>query len=224
MGVRQTLKRTPFSSTAFPPRPTRARQSSYSANDSSHTVHIRSSSLSSPAKCPFRARSSPSGWAKSGAWHAPAVFSGLTHVLGSAALRNRTILTTSMPLTDGFVLSSGWVIYDGTYGASRSPQIVPRLATYTPGATLTFSLKSTTAFYIVGHLNVDHGPFTVTVSPLSSGSSTIVQYNAFSGWIDLYLIKYLVTGMNRSQTYQVEIRNDSPSYFDMSQVVVLDAP
>ena len=142
----------------------------------------------------------------------------------STVVQSRTIETTSMPLPDGFVLSDGWVIFSGTYGASLSPQAVPRLATRTQGATLSFPLTNSSAFYIVGHVNDDHGAFTVNVTPSSSELTPQVgHYNAFSDWIGLYLIKYLSSGMNRSQTYNVEIRNDSPNlYFDMSEIVVFD--
>ena len=130
--------------------------------------------------------------------------------------------TTEVPLTtDGFVLYGSWQ-YAYPYGNT----VYPRIGTADQGATVSFPLTSATAFYIIGAVNFNHGLYTVTVtSSLDSDSLVTSQYNASSRWIGLDMIKYLATGLNRSNTYQVAVTDNSPGqFFDINQVVVLDTP
>jgi hypothetical protein len=51
------------------------------------------------------------------------------------------------------------------------------------------------------------------------------EYNGSSYFFGLGTMLYLATGLNRSQTYQIEMANDSPSlWLDISSVVVCDTP
>jgi hypothetical protein len=101
--------------------------------------------------------------------------------------------------------------------------IVPRIRTNVSGGSISFPLTSASAFYIVGSVNLNHGLFDVTMTPsLNVGPQ---QYNGSSSWVGLNTILYLATGLNRSQTYQIEMKNDSPDMaLDLSSIVVLDTP
>jgi hypothetical protein len=142
----------------------------------------------------------------------------------STTIHNYNITTTSVPLTDnGIVLSGSWVGYQGSYGIDGP--IVPRIATTVNGSSISFPLTSASAFYIVGHVNFDHGPYHVTFTPPSDiGPPQVVHYNASSRWVGLNTVKYLATGMDRTRTYQVEVTNDSDMFYDQSQIVVFDTP
>jgi hypothetical protein len=135
-------------------------------------------------------------------------------------VQNRTIETTTVPLTTpGFVLSGEW-ISQLAYGTGP---IVPRIRTNVSGGSISFPLTSASAFYIVGSVNLNHGLFDVTMTPsLNVGPQ---QYNGSSSWVGLNTILYLATGLDRSQTYQIEMKNDSPDMaLDLSSIVVLDTP
>jgi hypothetical protein len=141
----------------------------------------------------------------------------------STTIQNYTITTTTVPLTtNGIVLSGSWLSYVGPYGINGP--IVARLATTTNGSSISFPLTSASAFYINGHVNFDHGPYHVTMTPPPDFGSPPVYYNGSSRWVGLNTVKYLATGMNRTRTYQVEVTNDSGLYYDMSQIVVFDTP
>jgi hypothetical protein len=113
-----------------------------------------------------------------------------------------------------------------TYASTST--LVPRIATSEQGASLSFSLTSASAFYLVGSVNYNHGSFNVTVTQsldVGSGSQQQGDYNGSSRWIGLDTMLYLATGLDRSKKYQVEMTNDSPNrWLDISRVVVLDTP
>jgi len=134
-----------------------------------------------------------------------------------STVQSRTIETTTIPLTaNGFVASAGW-ISQIAFGATDDP----RIGTTTLGASISFSLTSASGFYIVGSVNSDHGLFDVTVTP-SSGAGP-QQYNGSSQLVGLNTTLFLATGLDSSQTYQVEMKNDSPGlWLDTSNVVVFD--
>jgi hypothetical protein len=129
--------------------------------------------------------------------------------------------TSTVPLTtNGFVVSDGWVSQT-TYGFG--PADVPRIGTNTSGASISFPVTSASAFYILGSVNLNHGLYDVTITPSSAPGPQ--QYNGSSHWVGLNTTLYLAMGLNRSQTYQVELRNDSPGlWFDISDIVLFDAP
>jgi hypothetical protein len=135
-------------------------------------------------------------------------------------VQNRTIETTTLPLTTpGFVLSGEW-ISQTAYG---SGPIVPRIRTNVSGGSISFPLTSASAFYIVGSVNSNHGLFDVTMTPSSNVGPQ--QYNGSSSWVGLDTMLYLATGMNRSETYQIEMKNDSPGMaLDLSSIVIFDTP
>jgi hypothetical protein len=111
------------------------------------------------------------------------------------------------------------------YPMAQTVQFVPRISTNTQDATVSFPITSASAFYIVGHLDLDHGPYHVTVTPLVDiHPPQTTYYNGSSRWIALDVIKNLTTDLDRAQAYNVDIVIDAPQYFDMSQIVILDSP
>jgi len=51
------------------------------------------------------------------------------------------------------------------------------------------------------------------------------QFNGSSRWVGLNTVLYLATGLNRSQTYQVELIQSDPRvlWVDLSKVIVFNA-
>jgi len=139
-------------------------------------------------------------------------------------IQNRTIDTLSVPLTrDGIVLAGTWFEYRLTYGINGP--FVPRLATNVAGSSISFPISSASAFYIVGHVNFDHGPYLVDFTPPPDlGPRITYQYNASSRWVGLNTIKFLATGLDRTRTYQVRLVNNANSFYDQSQIVIIDTP
>ena len=139
-------------------------------------------------------------------------------------VQNHTIETDSVPVsTDGFELSHGWITQPDNYADTGTSD--PRIGTTTRGASISFPLKSASAFSVVGSVNYNHGLFNVTVTSPSSAEPVYQgRYNGSSRWIGLDTTLYLATGLNRSQTYQVEMMNDSPGWLDISRIVVFDTP
>jgi hypothetical protein len=145
----------------------------------------------------------------------------LTISLFSSTITNHTIDTTALPIplaTTDITLSGPW----------ESPINVssPRIATRTLGSTLSFHLTSAVAFSIHGYLDLDHGPYHVTLTPPPDlGPPQVFHYNASSHWSTSSpdTIKFLATGLNRSGTYHVEVVNDSEMLYDQTQIIVFDA-
>jgi hypothetical protein len=136
-------------------------------------------------------------------------------------IQSRVITTTTIPPTDDIVLSGLWFSYNVPYGINGP--VIPCLATFSKGASISFSLTHTVAFYINGHVNFDHGPYHVTITPPPEFGSAESHNNGSSQWVGLNMVKYIVTGLDRTETYQVVVTNDSGLYYDMSQIVVFDA-
>jgi len=110
-----------------------------------------------------------------------------------------------------------------TYGIGGP--FVPRLATNVAGSAISFPISSASAFYIVGHVNFDHGPYLVTFTPPPDlGSALTYQYNGSSHWVGLNTLKFLATGLDRTRTYQVRLTNEANLYYDQSQIVIIDTP
>ena len=132
------------------------------------------------------------------------------------------MLTTSVP--NNFTYSTGWTSQTSTYANTQT--VVPRIATSKQGSTISFPLTSASAFYIVGSVNYNHGAFDVTVTSTPNiGSQQSGAYNGSSRWIGLDTMLYLATGLNRTQTYQVEMTDvSSGRWLDVSSVVILDTP
>lgn len=141
-------------------------------------------------------------------------------------VQNHIIETTIVPLTtDGFVLSPGqWQSQMYFTSDTQHTTPVPRIGTNISGASLSFPLTSASAFYIAGSVNANHGLFDVTITPPLS--AVVQEYNGLSSWIGLNTTLYLATGLNRSQTYQVVLKNSGPAglWLDTSDIVVYDTP
>ena len=137
----------------------------------------------------------------------------------STTVSSYKIATTSVPpTTDDIILTGLWRIDAGPYGIG-GPNVT-RLATTTNGSSISFPITSASAFYINGNVNFDHGPYHVTINPLPDFSSSPTYYNGSSRWVGLNTITFLATGMNKTQTYQVELTNDSDLFYDQSDIVV----
>ncbi|KAI0948200.1 hypothetical protein AcW1_009780 [Taiwanofungus camphoratus] len=110
------------------------------------------------------------------------------------------------------------------YGLNESTtRPYPRICSHDPGAVVSFNLNSTTAFAIYGGLDNDQGTYNVSVIPPPPfGPSQSTQFNASSHWMTLDQVKYLATGMDRTETYQVIITNESNN-FVLADVVAYDA-
>ena len=142
----------------------------------------------------------------------------------STIINNRTIDTLTVPLTtDGIVLTGTWYEYRGTYGIDGP--FVPRLATNIRDSAISFPISSASVFYIIGHVNFDHGPYLVTFTPPSDlGPVQTFEYNGSSRWVGLNTLKFLATGLDRTRTYHVQVTNQANLYYDQSQIVMLDIP
>ena len=139
----------------------------------------------------------------------------------STIIQNRTIDTVTVPLTtDGMVLTGTWyqqAVYTG------APGMVPRIATNVVGSAISFPISSASAFYIIGHVNLDHGPYLVTLIPPSDlGPVLTFEYNGLSRWGHLNTFTFLWTGLDRTRTYYVRLTNQATSYYDQSQIVIID--
>ena len=85
--------------------------------------------------------------------------------------------------------------------------LVPQqMTTNVPGEAVTFTLNETTAFFLRGAVNHDHGPKTVTITPQNNPSQAkTTTINDFSSILSFETILYWESGLDRSQTYTVQI-------------------
>jgi hypothetical protein len=83
-----------------------------------------------------------------------------------------------------------------------------------------FTLNSTSAFAILGYVNWDLAQYNVTVTS-SRGSPVTNSFNAYSKWAELDQVLYFQAGMDETQTYTVEVINESD--IDVHSIVLYDA-
>ncbi|KAI0929294.1 hypothetical protein AcW1_006277 [Taiwanofungus camphoratus] len=144
-----------------------------------------------------------------------------TRNISATVNENGNVTANPFFLTDG----SDWQVGVPFETGSSGQVIYPRLLTAKQGATVTFYLNSTSAFAMYGSVDYNQGIYNVTVTPPPAFmSAQATQYNASSHWMELDQIKCLVTGMNRSLTYRVDVTNESDNFFDFANLVVFDTP
>ena len=100
--------------------------------------------------------------------------------------------------------------------------------TYLQGAYVTFSVNSSVGFAVFGALAQAEGAYLVYIDPsvpISPNTSTKYQFNATTASrVVPDEIKYLATGLDRTQNYEVKIVNaDSGRDFNLGQVILFDA-
>ncbi|KZT07455.1 uncharacterized protein LAESUDRAFT_772770 [Laetiporus sulphureus 93-53] len=140
--------------------------------------------------------------------------------------RNISAVTNNIPPTANPMFSSNgdyWTV-NSSYAYDNTTESYPRVVTDMQSASLTFLLNSTVGFAILGSCDYDHGAYNVTLDPPPpDGFVGSMQYNASSHWIALNEIKYLATGMDRTQNYTVTVTNMQKAVFDLAQVMLFDA-
>ncbi|KAF8890553.1 hypothetical protein CPB84DRAFT_1398182 [Gymnopilus junonius] len=141
---------------------------------------------------------------------------------------NRTIIpfTADATLNPLFSYTATWFTdLPGTIGAVGNT-FYPRQHTDQAGASVSFTLNETSAFFIYCLVNVDLGPFTVTVQPPSDlGPAVTTTFNSSSRWISLDQVMFWQSGLDRNRQYSVTITNegqgDAP-WWDFSHIDVID--
>ena len=84
---------------------------------------------------------------------------------------------------------------------------LPRqMVTYVAGDFVTFTLNETTAFFLRGAVNFDHGFKLVTLTPYSDPSQSKTRIiNDYSSILSFRTILYWESGLDRDETYRVQI-------------------
>ncbi|KAE9394470.1 hypothetical protein BT96DRAFT_799694, partial [Gymnopus androsaceus JB14] len=78
----------------------------------------------------------------------------------------------------------------------------------TSGSSVTFTLANTSAYFILGSLNYDHGVFQVTRIPEGNTSNQVVQSaNGSSFLSDPQQILFWDSGLDETITYVIEVAN-----------------
>ncbi|OBZ65223.1 hypothetical protein A0H81_14692 [Grifola frondosa] len=142
--------------------------------------------------------------------------------------QNISTVTDSTPETANpffTVNSNDWSISQILGPSSSTPEVYPRITTDVQNAALSFDLNSTIVFAIYGSMDYNHGSFNVFVTPEAGIDYPLSnQFNASSRWLAMDQLLYLVTGMNASQSYRVDITNGVDGVFDMANVVLYGLP
>ncbi|OSX56608.1 hypothetical protein POSPLADRAFT_1159710 [Postia placenta MAD-698-R-SB12] len=135
------------------------------------------------------------------------------------------MLTGTTAVNPFFTVDETWSVVDLYANQSAS---YPCIATYTSGAMLSFTLNATVGFEIYGSDDWYQGLFTVTVTS-SGGTSAVasvpnntIQYSPRSGWTALNQLKYLATGLDNRETYNVQVQNLGNT-FNLASVIAYDA-
>lgn len=130
-------------------------------------------------------------------------------------------------LNPQFIYTGSWATdVPGTIGATGDV-IYPRQHTSQTGAYVTFQLSQTSAFFVYGLVNVDLGPFSVTLTPPPELQEPVFTgvYNSNSRYIDLDRVMFWKSGLDRDKTYSVKITNlgegDAP-WWVFSHIDILD--
>ena len=80
------------------------------------------------------------------------------------------------------------------------------MGTFVDGAKFSFSLQNTSAFFLIGTMNYDHNAYNIALTPPVSMQST-QPFNDSSRWLVQDELLYWQSGMDRDQTYVVEMEN-----------------
>ena len=107
---------------------------------------------------------------------------------------------------------------------------LPSTVAYANGASFSFLLNRTTAFFLYGAMRADHDSFAVTIK--RSPDNTIIRYlqlNHTSHWFDLKALLYFETGLDIQSVYEVTFENVgtrafSVRYIEIIQVEATDVP
>jgi len=151
---------------------------------------------------------------------------------GAYSLRNRTLAPFTQTsdglstLNPQFNYTGAW--YTNVPGTIGDTGIVyPRQHTSQTGASVTFNIDQTSAFFIYGLINFDLGPFSVTLTPLVDlGSPVTTFYNSTAHWVSLDRVMYWASGLDRDKKYSVKITNlgqGAMPWWDFSHIDIIDA-
>ena len=107
---------------------------------------------------------------------------------------------------------------------------LPSTVAYANGASFSFLLNRTTAFFLYGAMRADHDSFAVTIK--RSPDNTIIKYlqlNHTSHWFDLKALLYFETELDPRSVYEVTFENVgskafSVRYIEVIQVEATDVP
>ncbi|KAH8108146.1 hypothetical protein BXZ70DRAFT_40551 [Cristinia sonorae] len=148
-------------------------------------------------------------------------FAQLTVGVGypGSSVQNRTVLAvdsgSSNPIPNTFFTYQGipggtsWHIEDAKSQLSPSGVSVPvplQMVTSTVGESVSFTLEQTTAFFLYGSMNFDHGQKLATLTPHSDPSKArTTVLNDYSSALDFFQIIYWEAGLDRNEHYSVQI-------------------
>ncbi|TCD60919.1 hypothetical protein EIP91_009292 [Steccherinum ochraceum] len=113
-----------------------------------------------------------------------------------------------------------WHVEDAKFvlQADGTESPFPRqMVTASPGDSVSFTVTQTTAFFLYGAVNADHLPKTATITPSSNPSQirrTII--NDFSSALDFKQILFWESGLDRDETYTVQIAQIGPGETSLS--------
>ncbi|THU75486.1 hypothetical protein K435DRAFT_814296, partial [Dendrothele bispora CBS 962.96] len=149
-------------------------------------------------------------------------------------MKNSTILAVEDGIQNEFFIYSsnpspgtgGWSV-EGSHvkpmpdGSTRAlPQ---QMFTNAGNATVSFTLRNTSAFFLWGDFNYDHTTKKAILTSQKDGSSDIMTINDFSPVIDFIQILYWKSNLNRNETYDVQIINlENQKFFGFSSLDIID--
>ncbi|KAK7053007.1 hypothetical protein VNI00_004328 [Paramarasmius palmivorus] len=82
---------------------------------------------------------------------------------------------------------------------------IHEMVTNKTGDSVTFTINSTSAFFLWSTVASDHGAKTVTLTPTSGGPSKTTALDNRSSFLDFKQILYWESNLDRDQTYMVEV-------------------
>ncbi|KAF7355512.1 hypothetical protein MSAN_01468100 [Mycena sanguinolenta] len=100
-----------------------------------------------------------------------------------------------------------------------------RIDTNSANAQISFSCSNTSALFIYGTTNYNHGTFSVEIDPPTGASQGARVFNGTSKWFVLDLPVFFETGMDPTQQYQVKMTNlVGGEYMDIHSIVMMNLP
>ncbi|KAK7471914.1 hypothetical protein VKT23_000016 [Stygiomarasmius scandens] len=98
-----------------------------------------------------------------------------------------------------------------------------QMRTNAGGATVSFTLTNTSAFFLWGAVNNDHTPKIATLSSQKDGQLKNVSIDDSSSIFDFTQVLYWESDLDRNETYTVQITNvDNSKYFSFSSLDIID--
>ncbi|KAH9838010.1 uncharacterized protein C8Q71DRAFT_572658 [Rhodofomes roseus] len=140
---------------------------------------------------------------------------------------NVSSIIEDIPAINPFFTVNSNDSWQGDLAFGPNGELETIILTATQGDSVTFVVNSSVTFAVYGANDPSQGTYLVDIDPPvpnNPNTSTAYQLNATAPWVVIEEIRYVATGLNRTQNYSVTLTNaESGREFNVGRVILFDA-